>query len=142
MFTIGRIIEVEKTSAFVHNRLPEKYRVWRPLSRFSEDVYLGLWLAWISWLVQPTLIAQGVGSLARSGYLGLSLSPIFLSSFVISAGCVVLILRSASLVFGSYSRILGMISMGVRPRAWGLAVGIMGFWTLLGIILGPLSSLI
>ena len=142
MLSRGRIIEVEKASAFVYKRLSKKYREWRPLSRFSEDVYLGLWLAWISWLIQPTLIAQGVGSLARSGFLGLAISPIFLFSFVISAGCVVLILRTASLVFGGYSRILGMISLGVRPRAWGLAVGIMGIWTLLGIILGPLYPLI
>ncbi|MEC7757270.1 MAG: hypothetical protein VX621_05625 [Candidatus Thermoplasmatota archaeon] len=142
MLSRGRIIEIEKATSFVHKRLSEKYREWRPLSRFSEDVYLGLWLAWISWLIQPTLIAQGVGSLARSGLLGLAISPLFLFSFVISAGFVVLILRSVSLVFGSYSRILGMISLGVRPRAWGLIVGIMGAWTLFSIILGPLSPLI
>ena len=142
MLSRGRIIEIEKAASFVHNRLSEKYKQWRPLSRFSEDVYLGLWLAWISWLIQPTLIAQGVGSLARSGFLGLAISPLFLFSFVISAGFVVLILRSVSLVFGSYSRILGMISLGVRPRAWGLIVGIMGAWTLFSIILGPLSPLI
>jgi hypothetical protein len=138
----GRITEVQALSDFLHSKLNQKYKDWRNAKRFSEDVYLGLWLAWLAWLVDPSLIAQGVGSMARSGVIGAALSPLMLLGFSLCAGLTILILRSLVLIFGKYSRILGLLSVGVRPRAWGLAVAIMGSWTLISIIVGPLSSTI
>ena len=140
MLLRGSIIEVEFASEYVHSRLHSKYRDWRGKKRFSEDVYLGLWLAWISWIIDPSLIAQGVGSMARSGFLGAAFSPLMLFGFGIAAGTLVVIFRSASLVFGRYSRILGLLSVGVRPRAWGLALGMMGAWMLISLTAGPLSQ--
>ncbi len=138
----GRITEVQALSDFLHSKLNKKYKDWRNAKRFSEDVYLGLWLAWLAWLVDPSLIAQGVGSMARSGVIGTALSPLMLLGFSLCAGLTILILRSLVLIFGKYSRILGLLSVGVRPRAWGLAVAIMGSWTLISIIVGPLSTTI
>ena len=60
----------------------------------------------------------------------------------LSAGASVLALRSIAILFGQYSRLLGLLSVGVRPRAWGMAICIMGTWTLVSIIVGPLTSVI
>ena len=86
------------------------------------------------------MIAQGVGSMARSGILGTTLSPLMLIGFGISAGLAVSILRSLPLLLGKYAAIIGLLSVGVRPRAWGVSVAIMGVWTLISISMGSLAS--
>lgn len=140
MLTSGRVFEIDHLSRFLHSKMGHKYREWRDNKRFSEDVYLGLWLAWLSWLIDPSMIAQGVGSMARSGLLGVSLSPLMLIGFGVSAGLVVAILRSIPLLLGKYAAIIGLLSVGVRPRAWGVSIAIMGLWTLMSISMGPLAS--
>ena len=86
------------------------------------------------------MIAQGVGATARSGLIGILLSPLMLIGYGLAAGISATVLRSAPLLFGQYSSIIGLMSVGLRPRAWGLAVSIMGVWTMLSISLGPLAS--
>ena len=140
MLTRGRVFEIEHLSRLIHSRMGEKYRDWRGNKRFSEDVYLGLWLAWLSWLIEPSMIAQGVGSMARSGFLGVALSPFMLFGFGVSAGLVIAILRSIPLLMGKYATIIGLLSVGIRPRAWGVSIAIMGLWTLMSISMGPLTS--
>ena len=140
MLTRGRVFEIEHLSRFLHSRMDQKYRDWRENKRFSEDVYLGLWLAWLAWLIDPSMIAQGVGSMARSGLLGASLSPLMLIGFGLSAGLVVAILRTIPLLLWKYASIIGLLSVGVRPRAWGVSITIMGLWTLISISMGPLAS--
>jgi hypothetical protein len=140
MLTRGRVFEIEHLSRLLHSRMSQKYRDWRGNKRFSEDVYLGLWLAWISWLIDPSMVAQGVGSMARSGLIGLSLSPLMLIGFGVAAGLVVAILRSIPLLLGKYAAIIGLLSVGVRPRAWGVSIAIMGLWTLMSISMGPIAS--
>ena len=140
MLTRGRVFEIEHLSRLIHSRMGEKYRDWRGNKRFSEDVYLGLWLAWLSWLIEPSMIAQGVGSMARSGFLGVALSPFMLVGFGVSAGLVIAIFRSIHLLMGKYTTIIGLLSVGIRPRAWGVSIAIMGLWTLMSISMGPLTS--
>ena len=140
MLTRGMVFEIEHLSRLIHSRMGEKYRDWRGNKRFSEDVYLGLWLAWLSWLIEPSMIAQGVGSMARSGFLGVALSPFMLFGFGVSAGLVIAILRSIPLLMGKYATIIGLLSVGIRPRAWGVSIAIMGLWTLMSISMGPLTS--
>jgi hypothetical protein len=140
MLTRGRVFEIEHLSRLLHSRMSQKYRDWRGNKRFSEDVYLGLWLAWISWLIDPSMVAQGVGSMARSGLIGSSLSPLMLIGFGVAAGLVVAILRSIPLLLGKYAAIIGLLSVGVRPRAWGVSIAIMGLWTLMSISMGPIAS--
>ena len=140
MLTRGRVYEIEHLSRLIHSRMGGKYRDWRGAKRFSEDVYLGLWLAWLSWLLDPSLIAQGVGSMARSGILGAFISPLMLICFGASAGLVVAILRSIPLLLGKYASIIGLLSVGVRPRAWGVSIAIMGVWTLISVSMGHLAT--
>jgi len=140
MLSSGRIREIEVISASVHSNLPKSYGEWRSLQRLTEDVYLGLWLAWLIWLASPSMIPQGIGAVARSGLIGAALSPLLLVGFALSAGVAVLIVRLIALLPGQTSRILGLLSVGIRPRAWGLAVAVMGVWVLTSIIVGPIAS--
>jgi hypothetical protein len=140
MLTRGRVYEIEHLSRLIHSRMGSKYRDWRGVKRFSEDVYLGLWLAWLSWLIDPSMIAQGVGSMARSGILGALISPLMLICFGAAAGLVVAILRSITLLLGKYASIIGLLSVGVRPRAWGVSIAIMGIWTLISVSMGHLAT--
>ena len=142
MLLRGNIFEIERISDKFHSLLGVNYREWRGVKTFSEDVYLGLWLAWLTWLLEPSLIAQGVGAVARSSITGAIFSPFLLFGFSICAGLSVLIVRSFVILFGRIPRLLGMLSVGVRPRAWGVVVGLLGVWTLVSIIIGPLYSAI
>ncbi|MED6345585.1 MAG: hypothetical protein VX626_00580 [Candidatus Thermoplasmatota archaeon] len=63
-----------------------------------------------------------------------------LFGFGVSAGLVIAILRSIPLLMGKYATIIGLLSVGIRPRAWGVSIAIMGLWTLMSISMGPLTS--
>ena len=133
-------MEVEAISGLVHSKMPVQYKEWRALPRFTEDIYLGLWLSWLLWLRAPSMVPQGVGAVARSGMAGMGLAPLMLIGFALCAGAAVLIVRTVALLPGSASRILGLLGVGVRPRAWGLATVVMGLWVLTSIIVGPIAS--
>ena len=136
---LGKIIEIEMLSNLAYNKLPDSYRSWKSKESFSEDTYLGLWLAWLLWLRIPDLISQGVGGIARSGLIGPFLALLILTIFIICAGFTIIISRNLALILGPISRIFGEMSIGLRPRAWGIASTIFGLWLLFSIILGPLS---
>ena len=112
-------------------------REWRNQSSFSDDVHLGIWVAWLIWLRTPDLIAQGVGSIARTGVLGIILSICMLIGIVLAAGLTVVIARAVIGVTGPIPRTLGSLSVGIRPRAWGLASAILGSWVLISLLVGP-----
>jgi hypothetical protein len=138
----GSIIEVEKLSPILYSKLPISYREWRGQSDFTRDAYLGLWLAWLSWLRMPYLVPQGIGSIARSGMLGSISSILVLAIFLISAGVVISIIRAIASSLGKTSFLLGQMSKGIRPRAWGLASSMLGLWMLTSLLalmlqLGP-----
>ncbi len=130
----GSIIEIETLSKILHSRLPESYREWRGSEEFVRDAYLGLWLAWLAWIKSPYLIPQGIGSIARSGILGAVSSVLVLALFLLAAGLVVTIIRTIASSFGKTSFILGQMSKGIRPRAWGVASTVFGFWMLISLI--------
>ena len=130
----GSIIEIETLSKILHSRLPESYREWRGSDEFVRDAYLGLWLAWLAWIKSPYLIPQGIGSIARSGILGAVSSVLVLALFLLAAGLVVTIIRTIASSFGKTSFILGQMSKGIRPRAWGMASTVFGFWMLISLI--------
>ena len=135
----GKIIEIEFLANLAYNKLPDSYRSWKSKESFSEDAYLGLWLAWLLWLRTPDMISQGIGGIARSGLFGPLIAILFLTLFILCAGFSIIILRNLALIFGPISRIFGEMSIGLRPRAWGIASTIFGLWILFSIIFGPLS---
>ena len=138
MLLRGSIAEIETISARAYRMLPDDFRAWRDESSFKEDAYLGLWLAWLLWLRAPTLVPQGIGALARSDIIGLFLSILALAGMLIVAGLIINIARFAALVPGSLSRTFGWLSVGIRPRAWGLAASILGAWVAIHLAVGPI----
>jgi len=128
VLTSGKIVEVEFISSFVHSKIPDEYANWRGLGDFNKDAYLGLWLAWLAWIGMPYLIPQGVGAVSLSGTFGTLLSIFLMGAFVLSAGVTVSLARAISAIPGAISVSLGRISMGIRPRAWGIATAVFGLW--------------
>jgi hypothetical protein len=133
----GRIAEVETLAAKAYSRLPAGYRAWRDPASFNEDVYLGLWLAWLLWLRNPSMIPQGVGAVARSDLIGIPLSILAMLGFLFAAGIIVILARSLAMAPGGVSRVFGWLSVGMRPRAWGLASATLGAWVFLSLLVGP-----
>ena len=136
----GEIIELKYITSKIYSYFPEIYRTWRGDNRFVADAYLGLWLCWLLWIYSPDLIPQGIGSIIKSGNIGILLSPIVILAYVISAGLTIGIIRGISLILGNFWRVLGQLSMGLRPRAWALCSIILGGWTLVSILIGPILS--
>ena len=130
----GSILEIEVLSKLIHSKLPESYREWRSPDEFVRDSYLGLWLAWLAWIRSPFLIPQGVGSIARSGILGSISSVIVLALFILVAGLVVTLIRTFATSLGKTSFVLGQMSKGIRPRAWGMASASFGLWMLISLV--------
>ena len=138
MLLRGRIAEIEAISTRTYLMLPDDFREWRDESSFKEDSYLGLWLAWLLWLRAPTLIPQGVGALARSDVVGLLLSILAFVGMLLVAGLVINLARLVALAPGSLSRTFGWLSVGIRPRAWGLAAAVLGAWMAIHLAVGPI----
>ncbi len=136
--TKGRIPEIDWVAGKLHSLLPEAYREWRKSSSFSDDVHLGIWLAWLIWLRTPDMVAQAVGSVARTGILGVILALAMLAGLILAAGLAVVLARAIIGVTGPIPRTLGSLSVGIRPRAWGLASTMLGVWLLLSLVAGPL----
>ena len=134
----GSIIEIEAFASRVYEMLPDDFREWRDESSFKEDAYLGLWLAWLLWLRAPTLVPQGVGALARSDIIGLFLSILAFTGMLLVAGLVINLARFVALAPGSLSRTFGWLSVGIRPRAWGLVASILGAWMAIHLTAGPI----
>ena len=135
--TSGRIPEIDWISKKIHSSLPEQYRDWRKASSFCDDVHLGIWVAWLIWLRTPDLVAQGVGAVARTGILGIILSVCMLLGLILASGLTVVVARAIIGVIGPIPRTLGSLSVGIRPRAWGLASAILGGWLVISLLVGP-----
>jgi hypothetical protein len=138
MLLRGGIIEIEISGRFFYSKLPEPYRVWWKENKFLDDMYLGLWVAWLLWLRVPSTIPQAIGAVGRSGLIGLFICIIFFIGYMIMAGLVVVIFKTTLAIIGDLTRILGSLTVGLRPRAWGLTCVILGMWVLLSIVVGPL----
>ena len=138
MLLRGGIIEIEISGRFFYSKLPEPYRVWWKENKFLDDMYLGLWVAWLLWLRVPSTIPQAIGAVGRSGLIGLFICILFFIGYMIMAGLVVVIFKTTLAIIGDLTRILGSLTVGLRPRAWGLTCVILGMWVLLSIVVGPL----
>jgi len=141
MLLKGGVKEIEIMSSLFYNRLPEAYRIWWKESRFLDDMYLGLWVAWLLWLRTPSTIPQTIGAVGRSGIIGVFLCVLFFVGYMFIAGLVVMFFRTIISLIGDFTRILGSLSVGLRPRAWGLTCIILGFWVLFSIVAGPLMMI-
>ena len=71
------IKEIEIIGGVFYSKLPEPYRLWWKENKFLDDMYLGLWVAWLLWLRAPSTIPQAIGAVARSGLIGILICIIF-----------------------------------------------------------------
>ena len=138
MLLRGGIKETEIIGRLFYSKLPEPYRVWWNENKFLDDMYLGLWVAWLLWLRAPNTIPQAIGAVGRSGLIGFLICIIFFLGYMMMAGLVVVIFKTTLAIIGDLTRILGSLTVGLRPRAWGLTCAILGMWVLLSIVTGPL----
>ena len=138
MLLRGGIREIEISGRFFYSKLPEPYRIWWKENKFLDDMYLGLWVAWLLWLRVPSTMPQAIGAVGRSGLIGLFICVLFFIGYMIMAGLVVVIFKTTLAIIGDLTRILGSLTVGLRPRAWGLTCAILGMWILLSIVVGPL----
>lgn len=138
MLTRGGIKEIEIIGKVIYSKLPEPYQIWWKENKFLDDMYLGLWIAWLLWLRAPSSIPQAIGAVGRSGLIGFLICIIFFFGYMFMAGLVAVIFRTILAIIGDFTRVLGSLSVGLRPRAWGLTCAILGVWVLISILTGPL----
>ena len=135
-----RIPEVDLLSGLIYNRLPESYRAWRSKDMWQWDTRMGHWLAWLSWIAMPTLLAQGVGARIAGGGLGLLTGPLMLLAFVILAGLLTLLFRMVAAIGGPISRLGGNLTRPVMMRSWGVLSAGLAVWLMVWFLLGPFAG--
>jgi len=138
----GGVKEIEVIGKYVYSKLPDGYRDWRKENRFLDDIHLGLWVAWLFWLRAPSAIPQAIGAVARSGLLGVLICILFFIGYSLMAGIVVVTFGIIASLPGEISRVMGSLSVGLRPRAWGLACAVLGLWIFCSIIVGPIMIML
>ena len=79
-----------------------------------------------------------MGALARSDITGTILSVIAFAGMLLVAGLVINLARLVALTPGNISRTFGWLSVGIRPRAWGLAAAVLGAWVAVHLAVGPI----
>ncbi len=65
------------------------------------------------------------------------MAALILVGLIVSAGLSVSIARIIIGITGPIPRTLGSLSVGIRPRAWGLASSMLGGWLLISLLVGP-----
>ncbi len=133
-----RIPEIDWISKQVYSRLPEAYRAWRPEQMFVWDTRMGIWLAWLSWIAMPTLLAQCVGSRIAGGGWGFITGPFMLIFFIVLAGIITLLYRIVAAWGGPISRLAGSLASPVIVRSWGVYSAGIAIWLLLWFVTGPM----
>ena len=101
---------------------------------------MGHWLAWLSWIAMPTLLAQGVGARIAGGGLGLLTGPLMLLAFVILAGLLTLLFRMVAAIGGPISRLGGSLTRPVMMRSWGVLSAGLAVWLMVWFLLGPFAG--
>ncbi len=135
-----RVPEIDFIAKQIHSTLPEAYKNWRTEDMFTWDMRLGHWLAWLSWIAMPTLLAQGVGSRISSGGLGFLLAILFLFLFTLIAGLLTLMFRLVASWGGPVSRLGGAISRPIIVRSWGVMTASIALWMVIWMLTGPLFA--
>jgi hypothetical protein len=133
-----KIPEIDWISKQVYSRLPDVYRAWRTEQIFVWDTRMGVWLAWLSWIAMPTLLAQCVGARIAGGGWGFITGPLMLILFIALAGIITLLFRIVAAWGGPISRLAGSLVNPVIVRSWGVFSSGIAIWLLLWFVTGPM----
>ena len=133
--------ELNLISKQIHKRLPTDYSSYKNVEEFQTEMRLGLWFAWLSWIIYPMLIPQGVGAIMLSGIGGMISSIIFLIQLVFCAGLIILFARILAKFGGRFSMIFGKLSAKDLSTFWGLMLVPLSIWLIVRSSIYILSSM-
>ena len=124
----GSPFESDFLGSFIHKLTPTSFQEWRPREDMQRDVFLGVFIGWLSWLAEPSLVAQGVGAAALNGGMGILFAVLLLLGNVLIAGISILVLRFIASWGGPFSNIFGRIGADTFARFMGLVLLPIGLW--------------
>ncbi|MDP6865384.1 MAG: hypothetical protein QGG62_00425 [Candidatus Poseidoniaceae archaeon] len=135
----GAPSEADFLGSFIYGRMPESFQAWRPKEDMQRDVLLGIFVGWLSWMVDPGLVAQGVGAAALNGGMGIFFAILLLLGNVLIAGLAILILRFIASWGGPFSNIFGRVGADTFARFMGLVLIPISIWATINGVLAILS---
>ena len=135
----GSPLESDVLGSLIHGLTPSSFQDWRPKEDMQRDVFLGMFIGWLSWMAEPGLIAQGVGAAALNGGMGILFAIILLLANVLFAGLTILLLRFIASWGGPFSNIFGRVGAGTFSRFMGLVLLPISLWATINGILTLLS---
>ena len=124
----GAPIEADYLGSLIHGRTPASFQAWRPKEDMQRDVFLGMFIGWLSWMADPGLIAQGVGAAALNGVMGILYAVVLLLTNVLIAGLAILVLRLMASWGGPFSNIFGRVGSDTFARFMGLVLLPISLW--------------
>ena len=135
----GAPFEADLLGSLIHGRTTSSFQDWRPKEDMQRDVFLGIFIGWLSWLADPGIIAQGVGAAALNGGMGVVFAILLLLGNVLLAGLTILVLRFIASWGGPFSNIFGRVGSDTFARFMGLALLPISVWATINGILTLLS---
>ena len=138
-FRKGAPSEADFLGSFIHSLAPASFQAWRPKEDMQRDVFLGVFIGWLSWMFEPGLVAQGVGAAALNGGMGIFFAVLLLIGNILAAGLVVLVLRFIASWGGPFSNIFGRVGADTFARFMGLVLLPISLWATLNGIFTLLS---
>ena len=105
----------------------------------QRDVFLGIFIGWLSWLADPGLIAQGVGAALLNGGMGILIGTLMLLANVLIAGVAILVLRFIASWGGPFSNIFGRVGADTFARFMGLVLLPISLWATTNSVLTLMS---
>ena len=135
----GSPFESDMLGSLIHGFTPSSFQNWRPKEDMQRDVFLGMFIGWLSWMAEPGLIAQGVGAAALNGGMGILFAVVLLLANVLIAGLTILVLRFIASWGGPFSNIFGRVGADTFARFMGLVLLPISLWATINGILTLLS---
>ena len=135
----GAPFEADLLGSLIHGRTTSSFQDWRPKEDMQRDVFLGIFIGWLSWLADPGIIAQGVGAAALNGGMGVVLAIVLLLANVLVAGLTILVLRFIASWGGPFSNIFGRVGSETFARFMGLVLLPISIWATINGVLALLS---
>ena len=135
----GAPLESDFLGSFIHGRTTESFQSWRPKEDMQRDVFLGIFIGWLSWLVDPALLAQGVGAALLNGGMGILFAVVLLLVNILIAGLTILVLRFIAAWGGPFSNIFGRVGSDTFARFMGLVLLPISLWATINGVLTILS---
>ena len=135
----GAPFEADILGSLIHGRSTKSFQAWRPKEDMQRDVFLGIFIGWLSWMADPGLIAQGVGAAMLSGGMSILFGVLLLLANVLIAGIAILLLRFIASWGGPISNIFGRVGSDTFARFMGLVLLPISLWATINGVLSLLS---